>query len=162
MRVECKCPPPCFQLTLKKLQFLYFIGMSSFLVITTKKNFWNDPQKGQFFCVCEGSSVGWSCGLCRCSLGAVVAFPGAGRPESPFREPHRRCTSMPPPFSLIPEATLSPRRRLATVEGTSANGSGINRHLTSGFKGPIYGNLGCSALEKGKCRTCLWEYKKQN
>jgi hypothetical protein len=41
-----KCPPrwaavgrdpraPCFQLTLKKLQFLYFIGMSSFLVKAT-------------------------------------------------------------------------------------------------------------------------------
>src|SRR3569623_1879022 len=57
VRVERKCPPPCFQLTLKKLQFLYFIGMSSFLVITTKKNFWNDPQKGQFFCVCEGGGV---------------------------------------------------------------------------------------------------------
>ena len=47
-RLKHECKANSFQLTLKKLQFLYFIGMGSFPVIRLG-NFWTRPLTGSFF-----------------------------------------------------------------------------------------------------------------
>ena len=88
----------------------------------TKKNFWNDPEKGSIFlCLWRaGGLAGW---VSRASVVAPLGPAGRGGrvSESPLTSP-----SMPEPFSAIRDAAASRRRALGAVSRITKNGGGID------------------------------------
>ena len=85
----------------------------------TKKNFWNDPEKGSIF-LCLWRVVGG--GALVSLLLLLGGLPGLF-PESRLTSP-----SMPAPFSAIRDTAASRRRALGAMSSASRNGRGIDVH----------------------------------
>ena len=89
----------------------------------TKKNFWNDPEKGSIFFV---SVEGWCLAVSSAAVASLVLPLGSAGRGGRVSESPLTSLSMPEPFSAIRDAAASRRRALGAVSRITANGGGID------------------------------------